>query len=358
MDDTTSMLRDSVARLLADTVTPARTIAAEPAGIDAQLWSAFGQLGLRGDDLGLGVDAHVAVLQEIGRAAALVPYAESEVLGRRLCAAAGLAPGEGTLAVIPGTLDAAMDSRGAAMVRPRGVAIPWGRHASRVMALCRTGDGLLVAELEPGALRLREEASMAGEPRDVVQAEAIEVPASRLHPLREAFDDRTLPLLGALCRTATTLGALTAANDLALNYAQDRKQFGKPISQFQVVQSYLAEMAAEVCAVAVALDVAVAGAMSGRGWGDVAVAKVRAGQAARIVTRLAHQIHGAIGMTHEYPLHVWTRRLWAWREEFGAEAHWAAELGRSLLADGEDRFWPRIAGESLALRSDTAGRPA
>lgn len=356
MDDTTSMLRDSVARLLSDTVTPARTIAAEPAGIDAGLWTAFAQLGLRGDELDLGLDAHMAVLQEIGRAAALVPYAESEVLGRRLCAAAGLRPGEGTLAVLPEVADAAVDARGAAMLRLRGRAVPWGRHASRVIALCRTGEGLLIAELEPGALRLREETNMAGEPRDVVQSETIEVPASRLHALGEAFDGDTLALLGALCRTATTLGALTAANELALQYAQDRKQFGKPISQFQVVQSYLAEMAAEVCAVAVAHDVAVAGAASGRGWGDVAVAKVRAGQAARVVTRLAHQIHGAIGMTHEYPLHVWTRRLWAWREEFGAEAHWAGELGRSLLADGQDRFWPRIAGESLALRPESAGR--
>lgn len=358
MDDTTSILRDSVARLLADTVTPARTMAAEPVGIDAELWSAFAQLGLRGDELELGLDARMAVLQEVGRAAALVPYAESEVLGRRLCAAAGLTPGEGTLTVIPEVADASLDSRGAAMLRLQDSVIPWGRHAARVMTLCRTGDGLFVAELEPGALRLREEANMAGEPRDVVQAEAIEVPPSRLHALREQVDGGTLSPLGALCRTATTLGALTAANELALQYAQDRKQFGKPISQFQVVQSYLAEMAAEVCAVAVAHDVAVAGATSGRGWGDVAVAKVRAGQAIRVVTRLAHQIHGAIGMTHEYPLHVWTRRLWAWREEFGAEAHWAGELGRSLLADGEDRFWPRMAGESLALRSDIAARPA
>jgi acyl-CoA dehydrogenase len=144
------------------------------------------------------------------------------------------------------------------------------------------------------------------------------------------------------------LGALDAATELALRYAQDRKQFGKPISAFQTIQSYLAEMAAEVCACAAAYDLALAGAMAGS-WGDTAFAKIRAGQAARVVTRLAHQIHGAIGMTHEYPLHVWTRRLWSWREEFGTEAQWARLAGRALISGGDAGFWPMMTGETMTL---------
>lgn len=351
MDSTLTMLRDSVARVLADTVTPASTVAAEAAGIDAALWNAFAELGVRGDGTELELDANVAVLQEIGRAAALVPYADSEVLGRWLASAAGLSPGDGVIAVLPEAVDAELQAQGAAMLRLGGRTLPWGRHASHVLALCRMRDAWHVAELDPPALELDLQANMAGEPRDVIRAATVLVPASRLHRVREGVDGETLSRLGALCRTASMLGALGAANELALQYAQDRKQFGKPISQFQVIQSYLAEMAAEVCAVEVALDLAVAGAMSAAGWGDVAVAKIRAGHAARIVTRLAHQIHGAIGMTHEYPLHVWTRRLWSWREEFGNEATWGAELGRSLIDSGEDAFWPRMAGESLALEA-------
>jgi alkylation response protein AidB-like acyl-CoA dehydrogenase len=354
MDSTLTMLRDSVARLLKDRVTPARTVAAESAGIDADLWSAFAELGVRGDGLELGLDAQMAVLQEIGRSAALVPYAESEVLGRWLASAAALTPGDGVIAVLPEAIDATSDAQGAAVLPLKGRMLPWGRHAAHVLVLCRVRDGWRVADIDPSSLQLRHDANMAGEPRDVVMADAVQVSASRLHRVRADVDGDALSRLGALCRTASMLGALGAAHELALQYAQDRKQFGKPISQFQVIQSYLAEMAAEVCAVAVALDLAVEGAISGRGWGDVAVAKVRAGQAARVVTRLAHQIHGAIGMTHEYPLHVWTRRLWAWREEFGNETSWSGELGRSLIETGEDAFWPRLAGESLALTAGAA----
>jgi acyl-CoA dehydrogenase len=349
MDDTLTMLRDSVARVLADTVTPAATMAAEPAGIDARVWSAFADLGLRGDGVELELDAQIAVLQEIGRAAALVPYAESEVLGRWLASAAALEPGDGVIAVVSEPVQAASAAQGGASLPLRGRVLPWGRHASHVLALCRVGLTWQVAQLEPATLDLRHEANMAREPRDIIGAASVVVPASRLRGLPKHVDGATFLRRGALCRTASMLGALDAANELALQYAQDRKQFGKAISQFQVIQSYLAEMAGEVCALTVALDLAVGGAMSGTGWGDVAVAKVRAGQAARVITRLAHQIHGAIGMTHEYPLHMWTRRLWSWREECGNEAFWGAELGRSLIESGEDAFWPRISSESLSL---------
>jgi hypothetical protein len=357
MDHTITILRDSLARLLAERVTPARTASAEAVGIDEGLWAALGELGVRGDDIQLEVDAQMAVLQEIGRSAALVPYAESEVLGRWLSSAAALTPGDGALAVLTGELEVSSPVDAPAVLRLKGCMVPWGRHASLVLILCRARDGWRVAQVEPAALRLRAEANIAGEPRDVVTAASVEVPASRVHRVGSGVDGPALRRLGALCRTASMVGALGAANDLALRYAQDRTQFGKPISQFQVIQSYLAEMAAEVCAAAVALDLAVAGAMSGAGWGDVAAAKIRAGQAARVVTRLAHQVHGAIGMTHEYPLHVWTRRLWAWREEFGSEEEWGRELGESLIASGADAFWPRMAGDTLALDPAEARAP-
>ena len=59
--------------------------------------------------------------------------------------------------------------------------------------------------------------------------------------------------------------------------------------------------------------------------------EVRAGPTARTITAHAHQIHRAIGFTREFPLQLWTRRLWAWREEFGTEPYWARELGALLV---------------------------
>jgi acyl-CoA dehydrogenase len=74
----------------------------------------------------------------------------------------------------------------------------------------------------------------------------------------------------------------------------------------------------------------------------IACAKIRTGEAAGIGARIAHQVHGAIGFTREHPLHRFTTRLWAWRDEFGAEEHWAAVAGE--IASG-DRLWQFLTSE-------------
>jgi acyl-CoA dehydrogenase len=56
---------------------------------------------------------------------------------------------------------------------------------------------------------------------------------------------------------------------------------------------------------------------------------------------IAHQMHGAIGFTHEHSLHRLTRRLWAWRDEFGTESWWSLEPGREVAAEA-DALWPRM----------------
>jgi alkylation response protein AidB-like acyl-CoA dehydrogenase len=74
----------------------------------------------------------------------------------------------------------------------------------------------------------------------------------------------------------------------------------------------------------------------------VAVAKSRAGDASGIVAEIAHQVHGAMGFTYEHQLHHLTRRLWAWRDEYGAEPVWQRRLGREVIAAGGDRVWDFI----------------
>jgi acyl-CoA dehydrogenase len=70
-----------------------------------------------------------------------------------------------------------------------------------------------------------------------------------------------------------------------------------------------------------------------------AAAKLATARAATMVARLAHQLHGAIGMTREHRLQLWTRRLWSWRQEGGTEDEWAARLGGGVLEAGEDALW-------------------
>jgi acyl-CoA dehydrogenase len=80
---------------------------------------------------------------------------------------------------------------------------------------------------------------------------------------------------------------------------------------------------------------------AGAAFRAVAAAKVRAGLAATAGARSAHQIHGAIGTTREYELHVHTGSLWAWRDEYGDERTWAQRLGETLQAAPEG-FWASL----------------
>ena len=64
------------------------------------------------------------------------------------------------------------------------------------------------------------------------------------------------------------------------------------------------------------------------------------------MSAIAHQIHGAIGMTQEYTLRFITSRLWSWRDEWGSEDMWAKELARSAVA-GIGGLWPLVARDVL-----------
>ena len=59
-------------------------------------------------------------------------------------------------------------------------------------------------------------------------------------------------------------------------------------------------------------------------------------------TRAAHQAHGAMGVTREYPLHQLTRRLWSWRHEWGTTKEWRRELGSLVEAAGADGLFDLI----------------
>jgi alkylation response protein AidB-like acyl-CoA dehydrogenase len=169
-----------------------------------------------------------------------------------------------------------------------------------------------------------------------------EVVAEEAGPATEVTRN-ALKLRGALARALLMAGALEGALELAVRYAQERTQFGRRIGQFQAIQQELARFAGEVAA-AVAAALSAAGTMERGGDVTLAVAsaKIRAAEAAREGALIAHQVHGAIGVTDEYPLHHATLRLWAWREEYGNEAEWAIALGGITQKRGADALWPAL----------------
>lgn len=81
----------------------------------------------------------------------------------------------------------------------------------------------------------------------------------------------------------------------------------------------------------------------------VALARAAVGRSAAEVAANAHQVHGAIGMTQEYPLHHFTRRIWAWGHEWGTERQWNGRIGASVAAAGAAALWPEVAVSLTAL---------
>lgn len=153
---------------------------------------------------------------------------------------------------------------------------------------------------------------------------------------------------GALLRSIQIAGALQGALDLSVRYTQERVQFGRPLAKFQAVQHMLAKLANETATAAAAARSACAKLDAGDGSLAIAIAKVRAGRAVEEGAMLAHQIHGAIGVTMEYPLARLSRNMWQWAEDFGDYRKWAIEVGRATLARGS-------AWETVVAASDPAG---
>ena len=151
-------------------------------------------------------------------------------------------------------------------------------------------------------------------------------------------------LFAAMMLAAKMAGALQAALDLSVEYTRQRQQFGKPLAGFQAIQQQLAvfaeETAAANAAVAAAFRAAdLVGEEGGDAWFEIACAKLRANQAARISTGIAHQVHGAMGFTAEYRLQHLTRRLWKWGSEHGNERFWSDRIGARIAARGPENFW-------------------
>ncbi len=129
------------------------------------------------------------------------------------------------------------------------------------------------------------------------------------------------------------LGVARAALAEAVRYAGERVAFEKTISKFQAVQQQLSRMAEHVAATCMAAEAAFQPGPDGQAqWLQAAIAKARCSEAAVLVADTAHALHGAIGVTQEYDLQLYTRRLRAWRVAHGSEAHWNQRIGEQVLA--------------------------
>jgi alkylation response protein AidB-like acyl-CoA dehydrogenase len=138
------------------------------------------------------------------------------------------------------------------------------------------------------------------------------------------------PLLAVLA-AAEMAGIGERLLDMSIEHANQRSQFGKPIGRFQAVQQQLAVMAEQVILVRIAAQSACAHGLEPP-EPVAAMAKSVASTAAPVIAGMAHAVHGAIGITAEFPLHRFTARLHALRMAHGSESYWNARLGAARVA--------------------------
>ena len=291
---------------------------------DAGLWrvalpeSAGGSDGLRQH---LGV-----VLKRLGFHAVDVPLLEDHS-GAELLVAHGEVVPEGVLTVTTRQDLVAGQSDGQWVVSGRCRQVPWGRAASVVVAFAQSAEGPVLVLLPVGDAAVTPGNNVAGEPRDELVFDAVPAVGRIVPP------DAPSALLARVLvyRALAMLGAGERALEMTITHVVDRTQFGRALAHRQVVQHYVAEMFGALTATRAAVDSAVAALEGGDTPGTYAAAlatKVEADRMASLVARLAHQLHGAMGVTLEHPLHFATTRLASWRQDDFSETACAQELSR------------------------------
>ena len=345
-----SPVTEAAQRIFADLADPQAVNRDAGGSWKAPLWRALEEAGLTlawvPEALG-GAGAPLAegfeVLAAAGRYALAAPLAETLLAGW-LLARGGLTCPSGMMSLAPAQPGEPilLDPDGA--LRGRARAVPFAPEATHFAVLAQGAAGAHVALVEARACKVDAGKNLAGDSLGEVFFDGTTV----LTHASAKVDATELLLMGCTARAVQSAGALEALLELALRYAGERVAFERPIGRFQAVQHNLARLAGEASA-ALAASASAADAMERAERFDegvfleTAAAKIRCAEAAHEGAAIAHQVFGAIGYSQEHILHRFTLRLLAWREDFGNESLWAAELGRRVAQQGADELWPLIA---------------
>ena len=322
-----------------------------PDRFDAELWRNLEDTGLARltttPDMGAGPHELAVALYGVARHAGAVPLAETDALAGWLGQQIGIELPSGPLTVA--VADAETD-RG--RVTGTAHAVPWARACAAALLAVTTPAGLRIGVIDVIPGELEEGHNLAGEPRDSI---VFDVSADQMPDVDPALGAE-LARRGAWSRCVQTIGALDAAAALSVAHTRQRVQFGRPLSAFQSVQQSLAGMAGEIERARAAAELAVAAAAE-HGFDSphtdyaVTVAKVAIGRAVGPVTSVAHQLHGAIGVTSEHPLWLFTLRAQSWTGDYGTTAHFARRLGRLVLA--ADDPWSLVTGDATQMETNS-----
>lgn len=337
--DEQRMLREAVRELCAKHATPeiVRALEDDPVGFRAETWREMAAMDLAGlaiaeEHGGAGQSALETMIlyEELGRVLLPSPHFASAVLAAGLLRAAGteeqraewmprIARGEAILSCAvfePGAGEGPGGVRAAARagtLTGTKVLVPFASAAERLLVLARTGSAerdltLFLVEASGPGVAMEHTRTMAADSQyrvgfDDAPAEQIGEPNSGWEAWEEASCD------GLIALAAQAVGGAEAAHAMAVAYARERVQFGRPIGAFQGIAHPLAEGATEIEGAKVLVAQAAWARASGRpARALAAMAKLYACDVFRRVTKAGQQVFGGIGFTRDIDMQLYFRR--------------------------------------------------
>ncbi|TQF75124.1 acyl-CoA dehydrogenase [Rhodococcus spelaei] len=314
LDSSHTDFADSIDSLLAKSDMPA-VIRAWNAGDTApglKVWQRLAETGVNGliiDEAhdGLGADAIdlIVAVEQLGRHAVPGPVAETIAVAPVLLADAA-----------PDRLSALAEGALATVAAPPRV--PFAVDANAVeLTLLVQGDSVSTATVG-------DQHGSVDQARKLFSVTAAETLGDA--DIERAFD------LGALATAAQLLGLGRTMLEISTEYAKQRKQFGKAIGSQQSIKHHLANVAiglemARPLLHGAALSVRDGSADARR---DISAAKVACGDAAYRASRIALQVHGAIGYTQEHDLSLWLTKTRALLTAWGTPSVHRARVMEAL----------------------------
>ena len=357
-----SMLRDTVASYLADhySFDQRRAMLGQEPGWSPQTWKAFAEeLGILGapfseelGGLGGGPVENMIVMEEFGKALVVEPYLGTVVIaggflkhsghpnaealigqiiaGEAIFAFAYAEPqGRYNLADLKTT---AKKDGGSWVLNGHKAVVIGAPYATHLIVTARTGGGqrdaqgvsVFIVEKSAPGVTTRDYATVDGFRASEVILENVKVgadalvgPEGQALPLVEKVVDEAI---AATC--AEACGLLAKLHQGTLDYTRQRKQFGQPISSFQVLQHRMVDMFIQVeQSVSMTYMATIKLSDERERTKAVAAAKVQIGKACKFVGQNAIQLHGGMGMTDEMAIGHYFKRATMIESAFGSTDH-------------------------------------
>jgi len=366
------LLKDSLGRLLADhgTFEQRQKHRNDPDGWSRALWGRYAELGLLGlpfeeqhGGMGAGPVETMVVMEALGRALAPEPYLATVILGGGLLRHAGsaaqksalvpkIADGSLVLAFAHGERQARYeladvataakkDGAGWVLDGEKGVVLH-GDSADTLIVSARIsgkrrdreGIGLFLVEANASGVTRRGYPTVDGLRAAEIGLSSVKIGADALLgepgqalPVIERVVDEAIAALAA-----ESVGVMAVMHEMTVEYLKTRKQFGTTIGSFQVLQHRAVDML-------VALEQARSMAMFATMMASeedaaerqkaMAAAKIQIGRSGKLVGQQAIQLHGGIGMTNEYVVGHYFKRMTMIDTLFGPAEHHLSRLART-----------------------------